>query len=962
MGIEFRVLGRIEVLVDGAPVALGGPKQRALLAVLVRGASSAVSVDRLADEIWGNAAPADPARSIQVYVSALRAAFGTYAGVLETVGRGYRLATGLDQVDAHRFEEIAAEVTSLLASGQAETARDTAARGLALWRGPAFADLAELPGTSADGTAASRLEELRVVVEEQHIAALLELGRHAEALTLLPALVAAHPLRERFAAQLLLALHRCGRRSEALDAYRAFRRRFVDELGLEPGAELRDLHAAVLRDDPGLRVESAELRARCHLPVPPTAFIGRRAEVEQLTALLRRPDTRLVTATGPGGIGKTRLALQAAYELADAFPDGVYFVGLAGVQEPGLVLPTVAGVLGAEERAEEPLLAGVQQHLRGRRLVLLLDNFEHVEAAAPVVAELLAAAADLKVLVTSRQPLRLYGEHDFPVPQLALHDEAVPLFAARAKAVDRGFNSLRGQRQVVEQICLRLDRLPLAIELAAARSAELTPQEMLAALGRTLELAVAGARDLPDRQRTLRAAIDWSYRLLLAEEQRLFASLAVFAGGFTRAAAEAVTGATAGQLSALVTKNLVIARRPDGGERRYDMLETIREFALEQLNAAPPSSSSGGEPVLVSAADRHARYYLELAETEDEHREGGERRWLARLAAERDNLRAALAHILETGDRTAEDAAEGGLRLAAALGYFWYLTGAAVEGSGWLERALASAPRGPDAVRARALHALGMLVAERGDGHAALAHFEASGELFRRQGDLARLARSLNSQGGTARDLGYLDRAERMLEQSLALRRRLPEHETSVAIVLGNLAMVALDRADYAGARAIVEESLRLTPEADTRLRAGSLRLLADAAIAEGDLAEGSRLLCRVVDVLRPLEDSYRLIECLDSFAALAARRGLVADAARLVGAADAALAELGARIAPADARLRERYLAAARERLDEGAFAAAQRAGAAMGLEAALGYAVRTLTAVQHTAGGRPEDGRAAG
>jgi len=923
---------------------LGGPKQRAVLGVLLASRNALVSIDRIIDEVWGDSPPPGASRSVQVYVSALRSALGADARALQTSSGGYRLSVADEQLDARRFEAAATRTKALLAGSEASAAADVAAAGLALWRGPAFSGCGD---SEVGREEATRLEALRLELIEDRMQAELSIGRHRHVVTDLGALVEAYPLRERLRAQLMLALHGCGRQAEALEVYRAGRRCLVEDLGIEPGQELQRLHEAILRDDPQLIVEPSELRGRRHLPSPATPLVGRRAEIEEITGVLRNPDVRLVTATGAGGIGKTRLALQAAHELADAFEDGVFFVGLAEVRDPGLVVTTVAESLGVDGRPDQPPLAAVQEHLAGRRVLVVLDNFEHVDEAAPLVGQLLAAVAGLKVLVTSRSPLRIYGEHEYPVRQLTLEDEAVPLFEARARAAERHFRLTDSVADAVRQICLRLDCLPLAIELAAARAADLAPHDMLRLLPRTLELAVSGPRDHAVRQQTLRAAIDWSHRLLSPDVQRVFTELAVFVGGFTVATAAEVCGATEAQLSSLASSSLIVAG--GGDELRYDMLETIREYGLERLGQADPSS-----PDFDSARDRHAHYFSQLAEMAAPELRGPDQfRWVAVLQTERANVRAALEHLL-SAPRGQNQAAEQALRLAGALGYFWYKTGSGAEGTTWLQRALAAARGAPAVVRARALHSLGILIADRGDAAGALAYFEESGELFREAGELDWMARSLNSQGGIARDLGEFERAERVFEECVDIRRTLEGAGRSLAIVLGNLAMVALDQQDLARARAIGEECLEMARETDQWVHAVTMQFLADVAVEQGDGERARELLRGAIPVLQDLGDTHRLVECLDSCAGVAACLGLWEAAARLLGSADAALEELDAQTVPADARLRERRTAGVLAGMGQAAFQAAQQEGRSMSLQQALDYA-RDEVSEGARSGGRP-------
>ena len=629
--MEFRILGPLEV---GGVGFRGGSKPRALLVSLVLARGAPVSDEALIDTVWGERPPASAAHALQVYVSELRK-----AGLeIERHGEGYRLQP--ERLDAAEFEELVEAARAHRGSARHEQALASLEQALALWRGPVLAGFEDAGDVRAER---DRLEELRIAALEDRAESALALGRTLDVAEL-EQLATEHPLRERLRGLLMLALYRAGRQAEALDAYAEIRQA-LDELGLEPAGELRALQGAILRQDAALAVEPEAVRQRRHLPAPATPFVGRREEVDAVKDLLRG-ETRLVTLTGPGGAGKTRVALRVAHELADAFADGVWFVGLAPLVDPALVRPAIAQALGL---AEETLA----DELHGGERLLVLDNFEQLLDAAEVVGELLQVAPRLRVLTTSRARLRLYGEHELEIPPLPAGD-AEELFLGRARATGRALPP----GSLVTDICRRLDGLPLAIELVAARTAELTPAELTSSLDDSLELASKGARDLPERQRTLRAAIGWSHDLLDADGQRLFAHLGVFAGGFTRDAVRAVCGEDAAEhLAALAEASLV--RRADDG--RYRMLQTIREYAVELLLGS------------ADAADirrRHAEHFLELADELVTALPGdGVDEAYATFEREHDNFRAALGFAGET------ESTELRFRLAAAVSHFWLVRG-----------------------------------------------------------------------------------------------------------------------------------------------------------------------------------------------------------------------------------------------------------------------------------------------
>jgi predicted ATPase/serine/threonine protein kinase len=638
-------------------------------------------------------------------------------------------------------------------------------------------------------------------------------------------------------------------------------------------------------------VKQVETRP-ANLPVQRTGFVGREKEVAAAKELLLRPDVRLVTVTGPGGIGKTRLAVHVASSLVEFFPGGIHFVPLSPVIDPGLIASVIVQTLGIREAGGQPPLEVLKQNLQDSSrapILLLLDNFEHLIHAAPTVAELLTMGPNLKIMVTSRAALHVYGEHEFPVPPLAMPDSlavppvdvlsqypAVALFVQRAVAVKPDFELNRENAAIVTEICARLDGLPLAIELAAARVKVLSPSSMRTRLASRLQLLTGGARDLPQRQQTLRAAIDWSYDLLSPAEQKLLRRLSVFVGGCTLEGVEAVCDTKSDLeldlldgMSSLVDKSLVQHFEQAKSESRFVMLETIREYALEKLAA------SGEKPLTKRA---HAAYCLVLAEEEAAEQSGAEgTEWLEHFGLEHDNFLAGLDWLTETGD------ADWGLRLGTALFRFWETREYLAEGRGRLGKLLKlPGAAAPTKTRARALFAAGVLAAEQGDYVSADALLRESLDISRELRDQQGAAVSLNALAVNARDRGDFATARSLFEDSLALWRELGDQK-AVARSLSNLASVVKMQGDYASARSLYGECLLIFQGLGDRTGvAWSMNNQGDVAHDQGDSATARTLYEGALSIFRELGDRWGIAGTLADLGSLAREQGNCASARSL--------------------------------------------------------------------------------
>jgi len=868
-GLEFRLLGPLEVSREGKALRLGGKRQRALLAILLLRRGEVVLTEQLIEELYDGLPPQTAANSVQAHVSRLRKALGD--GRLRTAGHGYALDVVPGELDLDRFETLVERGRGELQASDPRRAETSFRGALALWRGPPLADFRY--SNFAQGEIA-RLEERRLVATEERIEADLALGRDADLIPELGSLVAEFPLRERPRRQLMLALYRAGRQAEALASYQETRRLLVEELGIEPGAELRDLHRAILKQDPSLSAAPTPARhyeRRPSLPAPANRLIGRNDDLRALNDLLLG-EARLVTVTGAGGSGKTRLALEVAMSLEAEFGQSVYFARLAPLRQPEQLAVTILSALGITDVSGEEPLDLLTRTVSDESLLLVLDNFEHLLASAPLISEVLADCRRLKILVTSRAALHLSGEYEYSLEPLPMRP-ALALFTERARAVRRDFAA---EETVLGAICTRLDCLPLALELAAARCRVLSPAELLGRLGRSLEVLTDGPRDLAARQQTLRATIDWSYSLLDANEQQIFARVAVFAAGCRLEAAERVCAASLEQLESLVDMNLLRCRG-SGSESSFWMLETIREFALERL---------GAERAQIELA--LAVYFAQLVE-DLRLSEGLEPEWrkaIERLESEIENVRVALAAAAASGDISLQ------VQLAGGLWRYWHVRGPAAEGLEWIEQALAGGEGPATAHRARALYGGAVLAWDRGDlerakkmAHVALpVAVEAGSEWYELGAHTVR--------GAIASDQGDYATARSHHQRSLEIKEQLG---IDPAVEKLNLGEVASRLGEHERAIALFEEVLSSFQRSASVGSMGVAHLNLGLARHElGDWGASRRDFEQARTCLESVGFRQQAAYALQGLAACEASESHFEEAARLLGEARRELDEIG--------------------------------------------------------------------
>jgi predicted ATPase/DNA-binding SARP family transcriptional activator len=993
--LQIELLGPVQAWAGGRPVGLGGQRPRALFAVLALMGGRVVTTERLVDELWGEDPPARARDSLQMHVSRLRKALseaGGDGGRLVNQADGYRLDVQPGECDVDRWQQALGQAHRARADGEPRVARERIDEALGFWRGQ------PLGGVSTNSLLAAeraQLEEERLAAIIEGIELDLELGRHGELLGQLDALVIAHPFKERLVELQMLALYRCGRQADALAAFQAARARFVEELGIEPGQGLRDLQEDVLKhsaelsspdDTTAERTVEAQPRPPMptplsdrRLPVPPNRTIGREHDVAAVGERLRAGPVRLLTLTGPGGVGKTRLAVEAARAVQADFADGAHFVSLAAQRRPHDVPPAIVSALGIIVLSGESADQAAERFLAAKHLLLITDNLEHLLEAAPFIARLLEACPALTVLATSRAPLSVRAEERYPVSPLALPEpgtpedpralgdtDAVALFCERARTHDPDFDLSDGNAAAIAEICRRVDGLPLAIELAAARCGLLAPTEIAERLDTALGALGAGARDAPARQQTLRATIDWSHDLLSDAEKQCFARFAVFAGGATLDAAERVTGSGLGSLERLVAGNLIARRPRSDGATRLSMLETIRAYAVGRF-----ASAADREAV----RERHFRHFLALAQRHATERAlwSAERdEHLSLLDAESDNLHAALAWAVSEGS------AGRALSMAVAIAEYWRMRSRFADAVNWIDQAL-NQP-GADAypaLRVRLLTVKGMALWDLGRAAEQPAVWAEAEAVARALGDPVVLSRALEPRVVGEALADRVDVAEALADEALqwattagdewtiamaaygktmsvrdiAELRERTDRAASLFEEVGNVYHLAnlLASAAYGAmclgsdhdAKELVERAMPIA----RRLDDPSLWMLVDgnlglAALLTGDIETARDAFREELRLCRDLVVRPFAFEGLSGLAAVAATRGETDRAARLAGAASAL--RYGAPYAVVEDRLDAIFIDAARASCGADAWKAAADEGAALSFDDAIAYALQ--------------------
>lgn len=867
--VQFRLLGPLEVNAAGVRVGVGGPRQRAVLARLLIDAGRVVSTDALVDAVWGDDPPPTAVKTLQKYVVELRKALGP--DVLHTRGRGYALLVLDDQIDARCFERLVEQADVARRAGEIERAVDLLGDAERLWQGDVLADLADAAFVSPERV---RLSELHLAAVETALELQLVRGHHVEVAARAAELVETQPLRERLWSSFVLALYRSGRQVEALRAYERYRNMLAEDLGLEPSEALRGLEVAILRHDPELGASAAASGAGTEgsLPRPRSSLIGRESEVAAVEAALGAH--RLVTLTGTAGVGKTRLAVEVATRLGPRHPGGCWFVDLAAVGPPELVVRAVAGVLSIDEQPGEDLLDSLTGALSHRSATLiLLDNCEHLLRACAVVADqILLDAPGVTVLATSRQRLGVAGEHVLPVGPLPVQggeghvSAALALFVERARQAAPTVQLSADDLDAATRVCERLDGIPLAIELAASQVRALEPAEIAARLDDRLRFEAPSKVSTP-RQRTLDAAVGWSYERLSEAARCVFDRLAVFAESCTLEAAEAVaTPAVAradvlGAVIELVDASLLVRERGPSSLARYRMLETLRLYGLRQLERSA---------ALSEARRAHTRFYVDLAQSAGPHLFGpAELTWKRRLQAEEPNLRAALAWSGQHDhDLTAQ--------LCIALWSYWSMSWRNREGLTYLTPLLDKRADGgvsPER-RAWALTAAATLASETGEARQAGVWAEEALRWFIQAGEERGRVQAQLALGTALANQGALNRAEEVLAEAVSASRAAAD-QVLLGLAVEAWALVAARRGDHGEARRRHLLEVGIWSEVGSLVgEATGVLLLAQAARSTGDLDAAAELSDRAHKAYVAIENPFAAAHALSTSADVARLRG----------------------------------------------------------------------------------------
>lgn len=901
--MQYRILGPFDVARSGETVAVGGPRQQAVLVSLLMHANEVVSTDQLIELVWGDDAPVNAANTLHGYVFHLRRALeparerGQPAEILASEPNGYQLRARPDEIDAAQFERLADHGRRLLEAGDPHSAVSSLEKALGLWRSDPLEGFENLAFAAAE---ISRLTERRAQATEDHLAALLEIGEHNAVIVAAESLCAHHRWRERLWHLRILALYRAGRQADAIAAFQELRATMTDELGVEPGPELRTLEHRILTQDPELeltsgaprRRDASGLRTHC-LPHPASSFIGRDVEVGRVVDAVT--SNRLVNILGPGGVGKTRLVIAAGHQLAPEFED-TFFADLAPVTDPALTAAAVAATLGTDETPATSATDAIIGILAGRSTLLVLDNCEHIiEEAARLSSELLRSCEGLTIVATSREALGIDGEHivalaPMPVPPVGWQgppSDSVPfpsaqLLCDRARAVSREFDPANGWHHIAT-ICRAVDGLPLALELAAARLRTMPLHVLAERVQDRFRLFTGGSRAAVSRQRTLEAAIDWSYDLLEPAEQRSLARASVFVDGFTVDAAESVLGwepidhyDVVDLVGQLVDKSLLTL---EPGTGRYRVLETIRHYSSTKLDPTE----------VAQLRQQHAQWFATFAARHAAGmRGGGDPLTVSILDAEAANLRAAINWALDSSE---DDLA---VSLAADLGAYWEIRGYLNEGRDLLARALETTG-GTPMDRWRAVLAVGFIARRQGDHIEALRSTDMAVAGLRELGERAELAHALGRMAWVALGAGDHESAEKLALEGLDLATQLEDLEIAPWMHLG-LGHAAYQRGDLAAAADLFETARTGFAGIDNRPGLGrALFHQAQLALEVGDSDTAANAAAEAVRVMYAGGDVNGMLMSIEVSAQVAFAAHDSRTALRLLAATSATRERLGA-------------------------------------------------------------------